>query len=59
MNDAEGFESQAVGLRQILFDNSLYVTGWNAVKIENVRHWYADGLGKGITKGIERHGGGP
>jgi hypothetical protein len=53
------FKSHAPRLAQILFDDSLHIPGWNAVKVEHVRNGYADRLGKGITSRIERHGTGP
>ena len=55
MNDAERFESQALGLTQILFDDPLHISGWNAVKIKDIGNRYADRLGKWITARIERH----
>ena len=55
MNDPKRFKSQALGLSQILFDDPLHIAGWNAVKINDIRNWYADRLGKWITVRIERH----
>src|ERR1700674_2460607 len=55
VNDSKRFESQAFCFSQILFHHPLHVAGWNAVKVEHVRDWYADRLAKWIANRIERH----
>lgn len=40
VDDAQGLESQAMGLRQILFHHGLYVSRGNGMQIENIRDGY-------------------
>jgi hypothetical protein len=59
MNDPKGFKSEALGLTQVLFYNSLHIAWRNTVKIQHIRNRDADRLGKLIISRIERHKGWP